>query len=83
MIDRTDLQLMLCEQIMEMGNDELIELANQLNGHDLEAYDEASEVIVGSLETIDIDDPQGLKRWLGFLLYALGERVEMSVADDA
>lgn len=78
MIDRTDLQLMLCEQIMEMGNDEMIELANQLIGHDLEAYDEASEVIVGSLETIDIEDPHMLKKWLGFLLYALGERVDMT-----
>ncbi len=83
MIDRTDLQLMLCEQIMEMGNDEMMELVNQLTGHDLEAYDEASEVVVGSLETIDIDDPQGLKKWLGFLLYALGERVEMPGTEDA
>ncbi len=83
MIDRTDLQLMLCEQIMEMGNDEMMELVNQLTGHDLEAYDEASEVVVGSLETIDIDDPQGLKKWLGFLLYALGERGEMPVTEDA
>ncbi len=81
MIDRTDLQLMLCEQIMEMDNDNMIELANQLTGHDLETYDEASEVIIGSLEAIDIDDPQGLKKWLGFMLYALGERVEIPVED--
>ena len=82
-IDRTDLQLMLCEQIMETDTDTLMELAKQLLGHDLEIYNDETEDMIGSLETIDIDDPQGLKKWLGFMLYALGERVEMTLSDDA
>jgi len=81
-IDRTDLQLMLCEQIMQSDTDTILELAKQLLEHDLEIYDPATEVMIGSLETIDIDDPQGFKKWLGFMLYALGERVEMTVPDD-
>jgi hypothetical protein len=36
MIDRTDLQLMLLEQICEMGTDELIELFQQITGNELE-----------------------------------------------
>ena len=82
-IDRTDLQLMLCEQIMETDTDTLMELAIQRLGHDLEIYNDETEVMIGSPETIDIDDPQGFKKWLGFMLYALGERVEMTISDDA
>ena len=47
-----------------------MELAKQLLGHDLEIYNDETEVMIGSLETIDIDDPQGLKKWLGFMPYA-------------
>lgn len=82
MIDRTDLQLMITEQIMGMGADGLMELFSQLTGHDPEMYDETTDTIIGSVETIDIEDSQGLKKWLGFLLYALGERFG-SVATEA
>ena len=75
MIDRTDLHLMITEQIMGMDTDGLMELFTQLTGHDLDMYDDAAETIVGSVETIDITDYQELKKWLGFLLYALGERI--------
>ena len=75
MLDRTDLQLMLCEAIMGADNDDLIELANHLIGCDLTPYNESSEVIVGSVESISIDDPQGVEEWLVFLQHALGQRV--------
>ena len=75
MLDRTDLQLMIAKQIMEMDTDNLMELYSQLTGHELEVYDEATEAIIGSAETLDIEDGDSLKKWLGFLLYALGERV--------
>jgi hypothetical protein len=75
MLDRTDLQLLLCEQIMEMDNDELMELASQTTGHDFEMADEENELIAGSLEPPVALDHKGLKKWLGFLLYALGEQV--------
>lgn len=81
MIDRTDLQLMIAEQIMEMDTDCLMELFSQLTGHDLEMYDEATETIIGSVETLDIEDAQGLKKWLGFLLYAFGERVGSTASE--
>ena len=74
MIDRTDLQLMLCEQIMEMDTGSLVELASQVAGHDLEMYEDDEQVIIGSLESLEISDPRGFKKWFGFLLYALGER---------
>lgn len=80
MIDRTDLQLMLCEQIMEMDTGNLIELAAQVTGHDLEMYHDDEQVIIGSMESIEISDPQGFKKWLGFMLYALGERVQQDQA---
>lgn len=82
MIDRTDLQLMLCEQIMEMDTERLIDLGRELLDHDLELYREETEVVVGSVESIDINDPPMLKKWLGFLLYALGERVDMTTAEN-
>lgn len=82
MIDRTDLQLMIAEQIMEMDNDDLMELFSQLTGHELEVYNEATETIIGSVETLDIEDAQGLKTWLGFLLYALGERVGNTATEE-
>lgn len=75
MIDRTDLQLMLCEQIMEMDTGGLIELVAQVSGHDLEMYQDDEQVIIGSLESLEISDPRGFKKWLGFMLYALGERL--------
>jgi len=82
MIDRTDLQLLLCERIMEMDTYELMELASELTGHDLEMADEEEELIVGSLEPPVIADGKGLKKWLGFLLYALGERVPQNQAEE-
>ena len=81
MIDRTDLQLMIAEQIMEMDNDNLMELFSQLTGHELEVYNEATETIIGSVETLDIEDAHGLKKWLGFLLYALGERIDTAATE--
>lgn len=80
MIDRTDLQLMLCEQIMEMDTGNLIELASQVTGHDLEMYHDDEQVIIGSIESFEISDPTGFKKWLGFLRYALGERVQQDQA---
>lgn len=82
MIDRTDLQLMLLEQICEMGTDELIVLFQHLTGEELAicVYEKPEEMI-GSIETLDLSDAPRLKNMLGFLLYALGERVEMPVAD--
>lgn len=73
---------MLCEQIMEADTDTLMELAKRLLEHDIECYSEETEVMIGSLETIDINDPAMLKKWLGFLLYALGERVDMTAAEN-
>lgn len=81
MIDRTDLQLMLLEQIFEMGTDELIELFQHMTGNELEIYNEETEAMIGSVETLNIADPPQLKKMLGFFLYALGERVEMPVAE--
>lgn len=81
MIDRTDLQLMLLEQICEMGTDELIELFQQITGNDMTIYNEQTEEMIGPVETLNIADPPQLKKMLGFFLYALGERVEMPVAD--
>lgn len=75
MIDRTDLQLLLCEQIMEMDTGSLIEMAFKVAGHDLEMYQDDEQTIIGSVETLQLADPRGLKKWLGFMLYALGERV--------
>lgn len=79
MIDRTDLQLMLVEQLCEMDTDNLIDLFQQLTGHEMEIYN--TEQIIGSLEAIEIGDPPHLKKLLGFLLYDLGERVEIPVDD--
>lgn len=82
MIDRTDLQLMLLEQICDMETEELIELFQHLTGEELEicVYEKPEEMI-GSIETLDLSDAPRLKNMLCFLLYALGERVEMPVAD--
>ena len=68
MIDRTDLQLMLCEKIMEMDKDHLIELRTQLTGH-------------GSPETIEIGDTKRLKDWLRYITYVLGMRVNIPVSE--
>ena len=81
MIDRTDLQLMLLEEIFEMGTDELIELFQHITGNEMEIYNEETEKMIGSVETLDIADPPQLKKILGFFLYALGERIEMPVND--
>ena len=67
MIDRTDLQLMACEQIMGMDHDNLIELHTQLTGNEA--------------ETIEISDPQGLKSWLRYLTFVLGMRVNIPVSE--
>ena len=79
MLDRTDLQLMLLEQLSDMDTDNLIEVFQQMTGHDLEHN--ANDQINGSLETIEIADPVNLRKMLGFLLYALGERVEIPIED--
>jgi len=76
MLDRTDLQLMLCEQIKDMPTDELVELLARLTGSELEIYDEAQDIVTGEIESLAVDDPSCMKTWLGFMLYALGERME-------
>lgn len=79
MLDRTDIQLILCETLMEMDTDELIDLTMQLTGEDLEMHNAEQDIVVGSLESLAISDPQELKKWLGFMLYAFGERVPFDV----
>ena len=79
MIDRTDLQLMLLEVICEMGTDELIEVFNQFTGEEITIYNEETEDMTGSVETIHIADAPQLKKMLGFFLSALGERVEIPI----
>jgi len=79
MIDRTDLQLMLVEKLFEMDTDSLIDLFQQLTGEEMEICNDTTEQMIGSVETLNIADPPQLKKLLGFLLYALGERVEMPV----
>jgi len=81
MIDRTDLQLMLLEQICEMGTDELIDVFQHITGNEMEIYNDETEKMIGSIETLAIADPPQLKKMLGFFLYALGERIEIPVAD--
>lgn len=81
MIDRTDLQLMLLEEICEMETEELIELFQQITRNEMEIYNVETEKMIGSVKTLEIADPPQLKKMLGFFLYALGERVEMPVPD--
>lgn len=81
MIDRTDLQLMLVEQIVELDTDSLIDLFQQLTGEEMEICNDVTEQMIGSVETLNIEDPAQLKKLLGFLLYALGERAEIPVED--
>ncbi len=81
MIDRIDLQLMLVEQLFEMGTDDLIDWFQRITGEEMEIYNDDTEQMIGSVETLNIEDPAQLKKLLGFLLYALGERVEVPVED--
>ena len=81
MIDRTDLQLMLVEQLFEMGTDDLIDWFQRITGEEMEICNETTEQMIGSVETLNLSDPPQLKKMLGFLLYALGERVEIPVED--
>ena len=81
MIDRTDLQLMLVEKLFEMGTDELIDWFQRITGEEMEICNDVTEQMIGSVETLSIEDPPQLKKMLGFLIYALGERVEMPVED--
>jgi hypothetical protein len=75
MLDRTDLQLMICEQIMDMDTENLLELFSGLTGSDMLMYDEEKDIVIGEVESLTIDHGPSLKTWLGFLLYALGERL--------
>ncbi len=75
MFDRTDLQLMLCEQIKELSTDELAALYTRLTGQDLTLYSEEKEIVIGAVEALAIDDEPALGEWLGFMKYALGERL--------
>ena len=81
MIDRTDLQLMLIEELCEMDTDDLIDWFQRITGEELEICNEETDQMIGSVETLNISDPPQLKKLLGFLLYALGERVEIPVED--
>lgn len=81
MIDRTDLQLMLMEQICEMGTDELIVLFQQITGNEMKIFNEETEEMIGAVETLNIVDAPPLKKMLGFFLYALGERIEIPVGE--
>jgi hypothetical protein len=77
MIDRTDLQLMLVEQLFEMDTESLIDVFREITGHDLEIRDAETEQMSGSLASLRLADPPQLKKLLGFLLYAFGERVQI------
>jgi hypothetical protein len=46
-----------------------------LTGLELEMYDEPQDIVIGEIECLDVDDPPNFKMWLGFMLYALGERM--------
>ena len=81
MIDRTDLQLMLVEQLFKMDTDDLIDWFQRITGEEMELYNVETDEMIGSVETLNISDPPQLKKMLGFLIYALGERVEMPVED--
>jgi hypothetical protein len=82
MLDRTDLQLMVCQQIMDMDTDSLLRLFSELTGSDMLMYDEEKGVVVGEVESLAIDHGPSLKTWLGFLLYALGERLAAQQASE-
>ena len=82
MLDRTDLQLMVCEQIMDMDTDSLRRLFSELTGSDMLMYDEEKGIVVGEVESLAIDPGPSLKTWLGFMLYALGERLAMQQATE-
>jgi hypothetical protein len=82
MLDRTDLQLMICEQIMDMDTDDLLRLFSELTGSDMRMYDEEKDIVVGEVESLAIDYGPSLKTWLGFLLYALGERLAVQQASE-
>jgi hypothetical protein len=75
MLDRTDLQLMICSQIMDMDTENLLALFSGLTGSDMLMYDEEKDIVIGEVESLTIDHEPSLKTWLGFLLYALGERL--------
>lgn len=81
MLDRTDLQLMLVERVIQMGTDELMEVWTHLTGDQLELYDEGQDIIIGEVESLALNDPSFLKTFLGFLIYALGERVSIEDED--
>lgn len=81
MLDRTDLQLMLCEQLSEMGTDELMDLWTHVTGDELEMHNEEQEIMVGEVESLTLNDPAHLKKLLGFWLYALGERMQQGVTE--
>lgn len=66
---------------MDMPTDELVKWLSQLKGCDLELYNEEEEIVIGEIESLDIDHPPSLKTWLGFMLYALGERVQQQPSD--
>ena len=80
MLDYTDLQLMACEQIQHMEPEELIEFI----GADLEYDDEeaAEKVFIGDLESLTLEDPDHFKKWLGFMLYAVGERIPSTLGKE-
>jgi hypothetical protein len=67
---------MVCDYIMDMGADELCEMLGQLTGEEFEVCNPEENLATGPSESLEISDPEGLKKWLGFMLYALGERVE-------
>lgn len=83
MIDRTDLQLMLIEEIFEMDTTSLIDLFREATGHELAICDDETEQMIGSLDTLDISDPPHLKQLLVYILAALGQRADISASHEA
>ena len=75
LLDRTDLQLLLCKLVKEMDADELIDLTTHLTKERLELVDEDDERYAGTIEGLEIDDPESFSTWLSFMRYALGERL--------
>ena len=78
MLDRTVIQLMVCEQLMYLDTQELARLLNQLTGCEMEIYEEEEEILIGRVESMKIDDPDGLNTWLEFMHNALTEKQQSS-----
>ncbi len=71
--DRTDLQLAVCEQLVAMPTDELVQKYNDWTGAELTVDDEES--VSGDSLTISEAEAEDFRTWLSFLSKVLPERV--------